>query len=50
MLHGLKACPINKSQLKFLNFVLNNVFGKLFTMMLLMNVLRFPLHSLQRHL
>jgi len=28
--YGLEACPINKSQVKSLDFVLNNVFRKIF--------------------
>ena len=28
--YGLEACPINKSQIKLLNFVLNSAFRKIF--------------------
>ena len=29
-LYGLDACPINKSQIKSLDFILNGVFRKIF--------------------
>ena len=28
--YGLEACPINKSQIRYLEFVLNNIFRKIF--------------------
>jgi len=31
--YGLEACPINKSQIKSLNFVLDNAFNKIFLTM-----------------
>jgi len=28
--YGLEACPINKSRIRYLEFVLNNIFRKIF--------------------
>jgi len=31
LLHGTEACPVNKSVLRSLKFVINNVFRKIFS-------------------